>query len=213
MKLTPTNNLIRGRNVTASEVGALMGEHPYMSPGRIFDRLTGAATLQLPNLAMDFGSDAEPILARFAQRMLETSMSPAIYGPTRVRLNAQAFQHPRVRLCATPDAFVYRRDLDGALDTDLLVELKLSWSQNRWRSGLPPDIEWQARAQLACTHRKRVIVYVFTGTEHVYIVDRHVGKERRMTQAVERFWRDHIDTGIRPQDPAPPEVVYWSAAS
>ena len=201
MKLTPANDLIRGRNVTASEVGALMGEHPYTSPGRIFDRLTGAATMSLPNLAMEFGSDAEPILARMAERMLERGgLPPALFGPTHVRLNARSFEHPRVRLCATPDAYV--------LGTDLLVELKLSWSQNRWRSGLPPDIEWQARAQLACTHRKRVIVYVFTGTEHVYIVDRHVGKERAMTQAVERFWRDHIDTGIRPAEPIPAEIVF-----
>jgi hypothetical protein len=208
MKLTPANDLVRSRNVTASEVGALMGEHPYTTPGRIFDRLTGADQMTLPNLAMEFGSDSEPVLARYAQRMLRGAMAFNV-PPVTVRLNARTFEHPRVRLCATPDAYV--------LGTDLLVELKLSFSQNRWRDGagrpgLPPDIEWQARAQLACTHRKRVIVYVFTGTEHVYIVDRHRGKERAMTQAVERFWRDHIDTGIRPSDPAPPEIVYWRAS-
>ena len=196
MRLTAANDAIRARNVTASEVGALLGQHPYRTAAQIWDRLNGLERAVEPNLNMEFGSEAEPILARFAQRTLQRSS----LVPFRVRLNALTFEHRRIRLCATPDAYV--------LGTDMLVELKTSWSQDRWRHGLPPDIEWQARAQMACTHRNLVIVYVFSGMEHVYFVKRHHGKERLLTQAVERFWNDHMATGIRPVDPAIEAIRY-----
>jgi predicted phage-related endonuclease len=203
MKLTAANHAIRARNVTASEVGALLGQHPYTSPGRIWDRLNGLDQPKPPTLAMQFGSEVEIIMARMAENLLRrTSFPDYDHLPVRIRLNARTFEHDRIRLCATPDAYV--------LGTKTLVELKTSWSQNRWRDGLPPDIEWQCRAQMACTHRSEVIVYVFTGKETVYIVDRHHGKERLLTQAVERFWNEHMATGIRPVDPPAPAIVYRS---
>lgn len=199
MHLTAANQAIRAVNVTASEVGALMGEHPYRTPAQIFDRITGRVEdVTPPSESMAFGSAVEPILVRMAERAL---VGIDILNPAPVlRQNPITYQHRRVRLCATPDALI--------LDTRYLVELKLSFSQNRWRDGLPKDIEWQARAQMACTRRERVYVYVFTGVGKLYVVDRHHGKERLLTQAVERFFRDHIDTGIRPADPTPTEIVY-----
>jgi predicted phage-related endonuclease len=198
--LTAANHAIRDRNVTASEVGALLGEHPYRTPAQIFDRITQrVADITPQSLAMEFGSLVEPILQRFATRELTGFL------PVRIQLNSRTYQHPRVRLCATPDALV--------IGERELVEFKLSFSQNRWRAGLPTDIEWQARAQMACTRRSRVYVYVFTGVGKVYVVDRHRGKERQMTQAVERFWADHIESGIRPADPRPTEIVYRKKAS
>ena len=203
MRLTEANHAIRNRNVTASEVGALMGEHPYTTPGKIWDRLTDGTRegswYRPPTPAMRFGSEAEPILRRLA--------AESIGAP--IRMNARTFEHPRVRLCATPDAIL----LDGSWHGRALVEFKLSFSQWRWSRGLPPDIEWQARAQLACTSvghrlkRDRCIIYVFHGTETIYVVERDRGRERMMTQAVAAFWNDHIVTGIRPADPTPVEVV------
>ena len=204
MKLTEANHAIRNRNVTASEVGALLGEHPYTTPGQIWDRLMLAPIGFLPaqkppTPAMRFGSEAEPILRRLA--------AESIGAP--IRMNARTFEHPRVRLCATPDAIL----LDGSWHGRALVEFKLSFSQWRWSRGLPKDIEWQARAQLACTSvghrlkRDRCIIYVFHGTETIYVVERDRGRERRMTQSVEAFWNDYVVTGIRPADPTPAEVV------
>ena len=196
--LTAANELIRARNVTASEVGALLGEHPYTSAGKVWDRLCGLGVVKAPTPAMEFGSATEQILARMAERYLQ----PFLLFPVRVRLNARTFEHPRVRLCATPDAYL--------LGTSSLLELKTSWSQHRWTHGLPPDIAWQARAQMACTHRNEVIVYVFSGSERSYVVTRHRGKERAMTQAVERFWSDHIATGTRPADPIKADIEFQS---
>jgi hypothetical protein len=198
--LTPANDLIRSRNVTASEVGALLGAHPYVTAGEVWDRLNGLRDgFSGPSLAMRFGSEAEPILRRLAIDSLGV----------RVKMNSRTWEHSRVRLCATPDAFIIREPSNPFAPGNVpsLLEFKLTFSQYRWQHGLPPDIEWQARAQMACTHRSRVIVYVFSGKEHVYVVDRHKGKERAMTQAVERFWNEHMLTGIRPPDPVPAEVV------
>lgn len=198
--LTAANQEIRSRNVTASEVGALLGEHPYRTAAQVFDRITGRVeNITPPSEVMEFGSAVEPILARFAARDLTGFL------PVRIQLNSRTYQHPRVRLCATPDALV--------IGERELVEFKLSFSQNRFRAGLPSDIEWQARAQMACTRRSRVYVYVFTGVGKVYVVERHRGKERQMTQAVERFWADHIESGIRPADPRPSEIVFRRRAS
>lgn len=181
--LTIKNDLIRRRNVTASEVGALLGEHPYMTAGQVWDRLNGLIPeKKLGTLAMEFGSRAEPLLVGFAERELGA----------KIRLNSRTFEHDRIRLCATPDAIV--------LHTRQLVEFKTSWSKYRWEHGLPSDVEWQCRAQMACTHRSEVIVYVFSGEQRIFRVVRNRGKERRLTQAVERFWNDYMATGTRPPD-------------
>jgi predicted phage-related endonuclease len=188
--LTDANERIRAVNVTASEVGALLGEHPYTTPAAIYDRLCGARTgYSGPSESMAFGSAVEPILTRMA----ETALQATSLSPIRLRANGRTFMHRRVRLCATPDALV--------LGTNELVELKLSFSQNRWRDGLPKDIEWQARAQMACTGRSRVYVYVFSGIGKWYVVDRdYHGKEHRLTRAVERFWNEHVIPQIRPSE-------------
>lgn len=194
--LTPANQLIRAQIVTASEVGALLGEHPYQSPGTIFDRLTGASIEREPTLAMRFGSEAEPILKGFARDRLGVN----------IRMNSRTYVHPRVRLCATPDGTIV--DDGGAVVMvngwqNALIEFKLSFGAHRFAGkALPPDIEWQVRAQMACTHRNRVVVYVFAnGQEKVYVVERERNREGRLTRAVDAFWRDHMEPRIRPAEP------------
>jgi putative phage-type endonuclease len=184
--LTQANHQIRANNVAASEVGALLGLHPYMTAGQVWDRLNGLLIPRSPSLAMEFGSNAEPLLVKFAERELGC----------RIRMNSRTYEHPRVPLCATPDAFV--------VGTRQLVEFKTSWSKYRWEHGLPSDVEWQVRAQMACTHRDETIVYVFSGEQRIFRVKRHRGKERQMTQAVERFWNENMATGIRPVDTGRP---------
>ena len=90
-----------------------------------------------PTLSMRFGSAAEPILQDLAAERLGV----------KVRMSSRTFEHPRVRLCATPDAYIVADH--GPVVTmngwdRALVEFKLSFSQHRWSHGLPPDVEWQA---------------------------------------------------------------------
>ena len=94
--LTPQNALLRSENVTASEVGALLGPHPYATPEGIWDRLIGLADPIPPSEAMDTGSFMENAILRLAEKRLRL----------KARSNQRTFVHPRTRLCATPDAFV-----------------------------------------------------------------------------------------------------------
>lgn len=195
--LTPANQLIRAHNVTASEVGALLGEHPYQTPGTIYDRLTGHAIERPQTEAMHIGSVLEPVILGLARERLGIEPGRATSG-ARLVANSRTFVHHRVRLAATPDAMITGPSWHGRA----LVELKASGSSWRWEHGLPPDVVWQCRAQLACTRRERVLVFVLVGVRlYDFVVERERGPEVRMTRAVDAFWRDHVEPVIRPPDP------------
>ena len=68
MKLTAANEEIRSQNVSASEVGALMGDHPYMTPEAIWDRLCSPFALERVTTTLDTVKVAAPSLpARFGE--------------------------------------------------------------------------------------------------------------------------------------------------
>lgn len=204
--LTPLNEMIRGQNVTASEVGALMarypytepsyGLHPYTTPELIWDRLCSPFALEdIPNEAMETGSFMEPAIAALAARRLEL----------RIRANSKTYVHRRVRLAATPDYLVIGQPPG-------LLEIKLSGRVEMWpyRGPMPSHVEWQVRAQLACTRRFTAAVCVLVGAGlRTFLVEREPDKEAEMLANVDRFWRDHVVTGIRPT-PALPAIQTFS---
>lgn len=195
--LTAANQEIRAANVTASEVGALLGPHPYTSPELIWDRLCSPFALERPTTeAMLNGSFLEPAIAALASKRLGL----------RLRATSKTYVHPEVRLCATPDYLVLGTPPG-------LVEIKLSGSRDMWSRLEPPEhVEWQVRAQMACTGRETAAICVLIGTGlRTYLLERDRAKEDRMLAEVDRFWREHIKTGIRP-DPAPPIQVEYTGA-
>lgn len=190
--LTPRNDEIRKFNVTASEVGALLEDHPYTSPELIWDRLCSPFALEeRSSEAMETGSFMEPAIAALAALRLEL----------RIRANTKTYMHPRVHLCATPDYLVLGQPPG-------LLEIKMSGRVEMWpyRGPIPGHVEWQVRAQLACTRRYTAAVCVLVGVGlRTFLVEREPDKEAEMLAAVDRFWNDHVMTGIRP---APrPEVM------
>lgn len=191
--LTPANDAIRLENVTASEVGALLDTHPYMTPEAIWDRLCNPFALErTSNEAMETGSWMEPAIAGLAARRL---------GIT-IRANRKSYVHPKVRLAATPDYLVVAQPPG-------LLEIKMSGRPEMWplRGPLPPHVEWQVRAQMACARRYTAAVAVLVGVGlRTFLVERDREQEDRMLAAVDRFWREHVVTGIRPT-PAPPEEL------
>jgi predicted phage-related endonuclease len=193
--LTPDNDLVRARNVTASEVGALLAHHPYTSPTKIYDRLmTPAMDTHQQSEAMALGVYFEPHVARYASRKLGLRLRAANrtieYKKPMVRDDGTKVF---VNLCATPDYYV--------LGQNALVEIKVSSIMYGWNEDdLHPHYEWQARAQMACTGRDLCIVCALVGSTfyHVPIV-RDLQKERRMLEAVDTFWYAHVMPGIRPE--------------
>jgi putative phage-type endonuclease len=196
--LTPANQEIRSANVTASEVGALLGPHPYTTPEGIWDRLCSPFALErVTNEFMENGSFMEAAILRLAEKRLQL----------KARLNSRTFVHKTVRLCATPDAFVLGRPPG-------LIEIKLSGSRDMWsRDDSPDHVTWQVRAQMACTGRETAAVCVLIGSGlRTYLIVRDRAEEDRMLAAVDRFWREHVVTGIRP-DPAPPIPIEYRGAT
>jgi len=185
--LTPANDLIRERNVTASEVGALLGYHPYTNPTKIYDRLMAPSMdTHQQSEAMAIGVFLEPYVARYAARRLGLRLRAA----TR---SVEYKGKPPVNLCATPDYLV--------LGKPMLVEIKVSSIMYGWsEDDLHPHYEWQARAQLACTNRDICIVCALVGSTFYQVpVVRDLQKERMMLDAVDAFWYNHVMPGNRPE--------------
>lgn len=191
--LNPRNDAIRSENVTASEVGALLGPHPYITPEGIWDRLCSPFALTRDvNEYMETGTAMEPAIAALAARRLGL----------RLRANSKTYVHKRVRLCATPDYLVLG-------EPPGLVEIKLSGRPEMWpiRGPLPLHVEAQVRAQMACTNRNTAAVCVLVGAGlRTFLLEREPDMEDRMLTKVDAFWRDHILTGIRPEPAAPAEL-------
>lgn len=195
--LTPRNAEIRAQNVTASEVGALLGFHPYATPEGIWDRLHG---LQKPRSSesMDIGSAFEEAILRYAEQR----------DRFRARLNQRTFVHDAVRLCATPDAFQLSRE-GLFIPEHALVEIKMSGRPDQWAE-LPERVAWQVRAQMACTGRDTAYVYVLVGMSlRAFQLYRDLAKEAELLAAVQRFWTDHVAAGVRPEPvPMTPPIVF-----
>lgn len=190
MKLTEANAAIRSHNVTASEVGALMGEHPYTTPERIWDRLVSPLPMaDDPSEAMLTGSFMEAAILRLAESRLGI----------RARANSRTYVHKQVRLCATPDALVLGQPPG-------LVEVKMSGRPELWRS-VPPHVEWQVRAQMACTGRYTAAVCVLVGVGlRTFLLERDRMLEDALIEAVDYFWRMYVVPGRRPVPAAPAEL-------
>jgi len=192
--LTLTNLAARAVNVAASEVAALMpGGHPYATPEGIYDRLMRpAADAFEPNdssQAMRIGSHMEDSILRFAQAELGF----------KARINTTTFKHPTVRLAATPDAFPIGRMPWEIAPEKALIEVKMSGRSELW-TDVPPYIEWQCRAQLACTGLDVVYIVVLAAMRLLtFSVERKLDLEDQMLERVDAFWRDHIVARVRPE--------------
>ena len=164
--LTEANDLVRARNVTASEVGALLDKHPYTDPTKIYDRLMSPiADLHVQSEAMGIGVFLEPYVAKYAAKRLGLKLRAA----TRT-VEYKGFAN----LCATPDYLV--------LNKPMLVEIKVSSIMYGWTEDtLHPHYEWQARAQMACTNRDTCFVCAMVGSTFFAVpVVRDLHKEARM---------------------------------
>jgi len=198
--LTPANDVIRARNVTASEVGALLGPHPYTDPLRIYHRLMRAPEYIAPThtQAMELGVYFERRIAQFAAKQIGV----------RIRANNRSIEHPKgIMLSATPDYYVlHPRGVVAFGPPRMLIECKLSsilygWTEDK----LASHIEWQARAQLAVTRRDVCMVAALVGSQfHLIPVVRDMNKERMMIDAVNEM-EGRIMRGL---PPAPPEIPH-----
>lgn len=178
---------LRATRVGASEVGALVGFHPYTAPADIWARIMGYAKPKPQTSAMAAGNALEEPVAR---------MWAAQTGKP-IRKAWRSHAHPDVPLVATPDYWV---------PPDALLEVKVSGDWELWAS-LPQYVYWQAMAQIACTGRQRCHVAALLGSSlKTFVVERDAAAIRDLEEAVAGFARDYLETGAPPPD-APAELV------
>ena len=180
---------IRADRVGASEVGALLGRHPYTTPADIYARIVEGVSRSVANTRVQLGNDLEAYVAK--RWAAETGH--------KVMRAWQTFPHPDVRLSATPDYYV---PYTGLLE----VKVDRGGPTDDWVD-LPEHVYWQVLAQLSCVGRPVGYVAALVGSElRKYTVDRNGADEARMVAAVHAFEVQHLVPRIPPQ-PVPDDLV------
>lgn len=176
---TASGHELRRTRVGASEVGALMGAHPYQTPADIWARLVGASRPKPETAAMAAGNFMEEPVAHMWARE---------HGRKVVRC-ARTYAHDQVALCATPDYYVPHHEL---------LEVKVSGDYDLW-SSLPEYVYWQSQAQMALTGRVTCHVAAFVGGSlRSFVVPADAHDQARMLHDVDAFVRQYVETRTAP---------------
>lgn len=197
---TPEWHDARRTAIGASEVAAILGRDPWTTPLDVYARKVGDPRAEKPRLALDLGNAMEPlILRRYAERT-----GHRVSAHQRM-LRDRAAPH----LSATPDA-VYGME-NGAPDyQEGILETKLTWQPP---GDDDPPIRWQlqVQAQLACSderHGRIAVLHLVPSLDpdqalRIHDVPRHEDAIGVIREAVERFWRDHVEPRRPPSAGAP----------
>lgn len=183
---------LRRQDVTASDVGAVFGLHPYKTPLALWTEKTD------PSFMHDVDN---PALRR--GRWLETAVIAACQDEHPDWSIAQPgvyLRDPEYRIGATPDAIARTSDGEVIIQCKTVAEpiFKAQWQdgppQHYYLQALTEAMLWGApRAVLAV-----LIVSAFGADYREYDVPRHEGAEQRIRDGVARFWQD-ITFGITPK--------------
>jgi len=195
--LTNEQHEQRRTRIGASEVGALLGPHPFTDPARIYARI------------IDGPGPAKDSRAMRAGHALERAIGNVAAGELGLRLRAcsMTYVHPVLPLAASPD--FYARDRTGGEPGLLEVKLSREWSD--WTDGPPPWYVWQVRAQLALTGRPWAYLAALVGTSmQTHRIDRDPSKELELLDAVAIFWAKHLEPRNPPETDREDLTLRWS---
>ncbi len=179
--------------VNSSQMGAVLGVHPYLTPEQLAGEMRGESVK---------GDTA----SMRAGRILESAVAAALQEehpdwPPLVKCDSY-YWLPEHRIGATPD---YLWGDNG------LIECKTCaphvWE--RWHGRVPLAYVLQLLTALMCTGREKGIVAVMVrGGDfplHEYTVERHQAAEQRILDAVAQWWQQY-DQGLIAA-PAPVEEL------
>lgn len=197
-ELTTAQHEARRSRIGASEVGALLGPHPYTDRARIYARIVDGPDPSKSSPAMKAGHALESAIGEVAAKS----------EGLRLRACSRTYVHPTLPLAASPD--FYARDVVGSPG---LLEVKLSREWSDWSDGPPPWYAWQVRAQLALTGRPWAYLAALVGTAiQTYRIERDFGLELEMLDAVEAFAVRHLIPRKPPATDREALVLRWSLA-
>jgi predicted phage-related endonuclease len=191
--LTSSQARARANAVGASEVGALVGFHPYASPASIYARIVLGQSRKVGSAA-DLGRELEPAILALAAKRLGV----------RIRTSSWTYRHPSLPLVATTDAVGL--DPYGERSDAIVLEAKLvgSWAESDWSNGPPTWIVDQVQAQLLLSRRRLGVVAALVGGTRfqLYELPADQARQAELQDAVRAFARDHLE----PQVPPPLEL-------
>lgn len=177
----------RKQDITASEVAALFGCHPYKTAAEVYLEKLGQFEQPEETDEMRRGRLLEPIVAREVRRTNpEWSITPA----------SEYLRNPAIRLGATPDFYVQRENGSGKLQHAILETKTAAASlfDRDWQGTPPLWIMLQiATQQLLAGADSGVVACLAVGEHrfslHQFEVPRHAGTEKRIIDAVQAFWQ------------------------
>lgn len=184
----------RRRDITASVVGALFDAHPYQTALGLYAEKNG---VEMPAPDND-------VLRR--GRILETAVAAAVAEQRpgwRIIKATEYLRDPDLRLGATPDFYVEGdpRGL-GVLQAKTVAPKEFA---KHWADGVPPMwIMLQNATELLLEYEATwgavaaLVVDPYRLECPIFDVPKHAGVEKKITDAVRKFWAD-IETGQEPQ--------------
>lgn len=185
----------RKPNIGASDVAALFGCHPYMTPLKLWAHFRGEAERETQdNAAMRRGRIFEAaVLSAYQEERPELYLWSA----------SEYHEIPSLRLGATPDAWC------GVIEDGRdkrLVQIKTTTPgkfDSEWIDGPPIHYVMQLQAEMLVTGATRgaLVIMVMDGFNfpiHEYTFDAEPKYHDGLVHAVKRFW-ESVESGERPR--------------
>lgn len=193
--LTQEQLQLRSRGIGASETAALMGLDKYRGPSAIWARKMGI-TQDAESYHVKRGNFLEPALRSWASDSIGIDFVPCastLTSPT----------HPLV--LATPDGIHASVRLPGdVVGVDSTLELKAPGrrTEHEWGDTDAPDryVVQVVQQMLVTDACQGFLAALVDGDLRVYPVARDAELEGVIIETIERFWRDHIVTGVPPPE-------------
>jgi putative phage-type endonuclease len=178
---------LRKQDVTASDVAAVFGLHPYRTPLQLWADKSGVDMATAENAAMRRGRWLEDAVIAACQ---DEHPDWNIVKP-RVYVRAPAY-----RIGCTPDAIA----------DNVVVQCKTvaaSIFRTQWQDGPPAHYQLQALTEAMLMAAERAVLAVlvtsaFGADYHEFDVPRHPAAEAKILEAVPGFWRT-IERGEAPK--------------
>jgi len=206
MPLSDKQLAIRKLGITASEAPAVVGLNPYVKPIDVFAQKLGLVDPFEGNKASRWGDLLEEPIAQYyahqhaAEKIVvrHPRTIPGSIDGTLVR-NVS----PRFQLIATPDRLVYHKRLPRPFRNLQIKTAGLRQEDNWGEPGtdqIPEHYLIQVAAEMAVVDVSETDLVVLIGgqDDREYRVPRDLELEGQILEICERFWVDHIMTGIPP---------------
>lgn len=204
--LSPSQLAERARGITATDIAAIVGVHPYKSAVDVWSEKLGHSAPFEGNDRTKWGNLLEPVLrSDYEERK-----------GVRVEVHGTMQHREREWMKATPDGLVYERaDVFPARGLEIKCHtVHLAYLYGAPGSDEVPDHELtQCTWNMAVTELQRWDLIAFIDGQPIdYVIDRDRDLIDMLRLKAERFLRDHVQTGTPPPPDGSEAYTAWLQA-